>query len=878
MRRKDMKHKDILDQMTLIEKAAIVGGQGEWQTWPIPRLNIPSMYCSDGPHGIRKQAGAGDHLGLNESLKATCFPTAATVANSWDVALGEKIGRALGEEAMAEDVHILLGPGMNMKRSPLCGRNFEYFSEDPHLAGKMAAAYVRGIQSKGVRSCIKHFAVNSQEERRMAMDAVVDERTLREIYLTAFEIAIKEGKAKALMTSYNEVNGEYANENSHLLLDILRGEWGYDGMVVTDWGGSNNHVKGIKCRSNLEMPNPGLDSARQVIAAIENGTLTKAELDLCVDDLLDAILETTEAAKGHSTEFDIEGHHALAREAAAQCAVLLKNEGKILPLAEGTKVAVIGDFAFKPRYQGAGSSMVNTTKLESFIEIAQESSALEIVASSAGYQRNGDPDEALKNEALEAAKQADVVLYFFGLDEMSESEGLDRQHMKLPKVQLELLKALADANPNIVGILSGGSSIEMDWDTDLKAVLHGYLTGQAGGGAVYDIITGAVNPSGKLAETYPVAYEDTPAFKYYPAKERTSEYREGLYIGYRYFDTAHVPVKYPFGYGLSYTTFEYTDLKVNADGATFKITNTGKLDGAEIAQLYISLPGAEVFRPEKELKGFAKVFLKAGETKTVTIAFNDMTFRYWNVEDEAWAVEGGIYKILVGSSSADIRLAADLSVAGVGSGNPYDRKKVPAYYSGDITRVPDGQFETILGRPIPDGSWTRDLTENDAICQLKNSKSWICRRVYGVLERKKKKAEAAGKPDLNVLFIYNMPFRAIGKMTGGAVSQEMVQGMVKVVNGHFLGGIGAVIGAFILLLAGPGNTVPFLVFCLLLQSVDAYILKPKLFSNALGVSGVSILISTIVFGNMFGILGVVIAIPVAAILNFAYHDYFIKSK
>ena len=796
MRRKDMKHKDILDQMTLIEKAAIVGGQGEWQTWPIPRLGIPSMYCSDGPHGIRKQAGAGDHLGLNESLKATCFPTAATVANSWDVALGEKIGQALGEEAMAEDVHILLGPGMNMKRSPLCGRNFEYFSEDPHLAGKMAAAYVRGIQSKGVRSCIKHFAVNSQEERRMAMDAVVDERTLREIYLTAFEIAIREGKAKALMTSYNEVNGEYANENAHLLLDILRGEWGYDGMVVTDWGGSNDHVKGIKCRSNLEMPNPGLDSARQVIAAIENGTLTKAELDLCVDDLLDAILETTKAAKGHSTEFDIEGHHALAREAAAQCAVLLKNEGKILPLAEGTKVAVIGDFAFKPRYQGAGSSMVNTTKLESFIEIAQESSALEIVASSAGYQRNGDPDEALKNEAVEAAKQADVVLYFFGLDEMSESEGLDRQHMKLPKVQIELLKALAGANPNIVGILSGGSSIEMDWDTELKAVLHGYLTGQAGGGAVYDIITGAVNPSGKLAETYPVAYEDTPAFKYYPAKERTSEYREGLYIGYRYFDTAHVPVKYPFGYGLSYTTFEYNDLKVNADGATFKITNTGKLDGAEIAQVYISLPGAEVFRPEKELKGFAKVFLKAGETKTVTVAFNDMTFRYWNVEDEAWAVEGGVYKVLVGSSSADIRLAADMSVAGVGSGNPYDRKKVPAYYSGDITRVPDGQFETILGRPIPDGSWTRDLTENDAICQLKNSKSWICRRVYGVLERKKKKAEAAGKPDLNVLFIYNMPFRAIGKMTGGAVSQEMVQGMVKVVNGHFFGGIGAVIGGY----------------------------------------------------------------------------------
>ena len=791
-----MKHKDIVSAMTLIEKAAIVGGQGEWQTWPIPRLNIPSMYCSDGPHGIRKQAGAGDHLGLNESLKATCFPTAATVANSWDVELGEKIGQALGEEAMAEDVHILLGPGINMKRSPLCGRNFEYFSEDPYLAGKMASAYVRGIQSKGVRSCIKHFAVNSQEERRMAMDAVVDERTLREIYLTAFEIAVKEGGAKALMTSYNEVNGEYANENRHLLIDILRGEWGYDGMVVTDWGGSNDHVKGIKCRSNLEMPNPGLDSARQVLQAIESGTLTRKELDICVDDLLDAILETTKAAEGHSTEFDVEGHHALARQAASQCAVLLKNEGKILPLAAGTKVAVIGDFAFVPRYQGAGSSMVNTTKLESFNEIAAAGSDLEIVASSRGYQRNGDPDEALKNEAVEAAGQADVVLYFLGLDEMSESEGLDRQHMRIPKVQIEVLEAIAAANPNIVGILSGGSSFEMEWDVKLRAVLHGYLTGQAGGGAIYDLVTGKVNPSGKLAETYPIAYVDTPAFNYYPAKERTSEYREGIYIGYRYYDTAHIPVRYPFGFGLSYTNFEYSDLRADENGASFNITNTGKVDGAEVAQLYVSLPGAKVFRPAKELKGFAKVFLKAGETKTIRIPFNDMTFRYYNTASNTWAVEGGKYRIQAGASSADIRLTADLEIASSGEGSPYDPKKVPAYYSGDITRVPDGQFETLLGRKIPDGSWTRTLTENDAICQLRYSRSLLCRIAYGVLERKKKKAEAAGKPDLNVLFIYNMPFRAIGKMTGGAVSQDMVKGMVKVVNGHFWSGMKDVISGY----------------------------------------------------------------------------------
>ncbi len=789
-----MKHKDIIDLMTLEEKAAILGGQGEWQTWPIPRLGIESMYCSDGPHGIRKQAGAGDHLGLNESLKATCFPTAAAVANSWDIALGEEIGQALGEEAMAEDVHILLGPGMNMKRSPLCGRNFEYFAEDPHLAGKMAASYVRGIQSRGVRSCIKHFAVNSQEERRMAMDAVVDERTLREIYLTAFEIAIKEGDAKAIMTSYNELNGEYTNENRHLLLDILRGDWGYEGMVVTDWGGSNDHVEGIRCRSNLEMPNPGLDSARQVIEAIHTGRMTQEELDICVDDLLDAILETTAAAKGHSTEFDVDGHHALARRAAAECAVLLKNDGGILPLKEGTRVAVIGDFAFTPRYQGAGSSVVNTTKLESFIDVAGAESALEIVSSAKGYMRNGDPDEAQKSEAVEAAKKADVVLYFFGLDEMSESEGLDRTHMKLPKVQIELLEALAAVNPNIVGVLSGGSSIEMKWDENLAAILHGYLTGQAGGGAVYDILTGRVNPSGKLAETYPEKFEDTPAYHYYPAKERTSEYRESIYIGYRYYDTAGVQVRYPFGFGLSYTTFEYSNLSVNREGVAFTVKNTGSCDGAEIAQLYIALPGAKVFRAKKELKGFAKVFLKAGESATVTIPFDDMTFRYWNTDIDGWAVEGGNYEILVGASSQDIRLTGNLDVTEQGAPSPYDESLMPSYFSGRITQVPDREYERLLGRPIPDGSWTRELTANDAICQLKYSKSWLCRRVYGVLESKKKKAEAAGKPDLNTLFIYNMPLRAIGKMTGGAVSQEMVGGMVKVVNGHFFGGVGQIIG------------------------------------------------------------------------------------
>ncbi|MBO6215827.1 MAG: glycoside hydrolase family 3 protein, partial [Lachnospiraceae bacterium] len=453
-----MRHKDIIQQMTLEEKAAIVGGADEWSTREYSRLDIPAMIMSDGPHGIRRQAGAGDHLGLNESLKATCFPTAATMANSWDEALGEEVGQALGDEAKVQGVNILLGPGMNIKRSPLCGRNFEYFSEDPYLAGKMAASYVRGIQSQGVYSCIKHFAVNSQEERRMAMNAVVDERTLREIYLTGFEIAVKDGGARAIMTSYNMLNGTYTNENMHLLRDILRGEWGFDGVVITDWGGSNDHVAGVRAGSDLEMPAPGLGSARLLIDAVAAGELDESTIDERVDELLDAILTTTKAAQGHAQSFDIEAHHKLARRAATESAVLLKNEDSILPLASGCKVAVIGDFAFVPRYQGAGSSVVNTTKLETIAEQIIADKHFDVVGMARGYERNEGPNEVLKNEALELAKTADTVLFFFGLDEISESEGLDRKHMKLPEAQSDLLLAIAGVNPNVVGIISAGSS------------------------------------------------------------------------------------------------------------------------------------------------------------------------------------------------------------------------------------------------------------------------------------------------------------------------------------------------------------------------------------------------------------------------------------
>ena len=779
-----MKHKDLIDQLTLEEKAALLGGKGEWDSRDIPRLNIPSMIMSDGPHGLRRQAGAGDHLGLNASLPATCFPTAATMAGSWDRELGTEVGVALGEEAKAMGVNILLGPGMNIKRSPLCGRNFEYFSEDPYLTGKMAASYVKGIQSQGVYSCIKHFAVNSQEERRMAMNAVVDERTLREIYLTGFEVAIDESKPGAVMTSYNQVNGEYANESMHLLKEILRGDWNYDGFVVSDWGGANDHVTAVKAGSDLEMPAPGLGSARELVEAVRNGSLSMEDLDARVDELLDAVLTTTEAAKGHSEEFDVEGHHALARKAAAQCAILLKNDDGILPLKAGTKVAVVGDFAFQPRYQGAGSSMVNSTKVETIEKLIRGERDLEVKAMCHGYKRNGEVDSVLLSEAFKAAQ------------EMSESEGLDRTHMRIPQVQVDVLRAMAKVNPNIVGVISAGSAIEMEWEDSLKAILHGYLTGQAGAGAMLDLLTGRVNPSGKLAETYPMVYEDTPSQPCYPAKERNSDYREALFVGYRYFDTFGKEVRYPFGYGLSYTTFEYSDLKVDEKGVTFTVKNTGASAGAEVAQLYVGLPDAKILRARKELKGFAKVFLEAGEAETVTIPFDSYTFRYWNVKKNGWAVEGGTYAVYVGSSVADIRLQGSLKVAGEDAPVPYDDAKLAAYREGKIQAIPDEAFAELLGGPIPDGSWGSMLTENDAICQLGNAKSGLARFVYKQLEKKKQEADAAGKPDLNVLFIYNMPFRAIGKMTGGQVDKKMVDGMVDAVNGHFFSGLGKVIGGY----------------------------------------------------------------------------------
>lgn len=785
-----MKNAEIIAKLNLEQKCALLSGAGTFTTRGCPKAGVPSITLSDGPNGVRKQAGAADHLGLNPSVPATCFPTAATVACSWDPALGEQIGQAMGEEAAAQEVAVLLGPGLNTKRSPLCGRNFEYFSEDPYLSGKMAAGYVRGIQSNGISACPKHFAVNSQELRRMASDSVVDERTLRELYLTGFEIVVKEAKPKTIMSSYNLINGTYANENRHLLMDILRGEWGFDGAVVTDWGGSNDHALGVQNGSTLEMPAPGGDAVRELMQAVQSGKITEADVDARLDELLTLVFDTHAAVQSHSRTFDADAHHALARRAAAESIVLLKNENDLLPLAEGAKVAVIGDFAQTPRYQGAGSSAVNSIKVDTFLDCLKES-GLASVGFAPGFDRQGKPDAAKQAEAVALAQKAEVVLLCLGLDEIKESEGLDRGDMRLADNQIELLKAVQQANPNTVVVLSAGASLETPWLKHCRTLVYGALGGQAGAGAMLDVLTGKVNPSGKLAETWVNAYADTPAKDNFAGPDRMVQYREGLYVGYRYYQTAGVPVAFPFGYGLSYTSFAYSNLQASSNGVTLTVTNTGKRAGAEIVQLYAAKPGAEVFRPAQELKGFAKVQLQPGESKTVTIPLDDKAFRYWNTRTDSWEVEGGSYELRVGASSADIRLTAVVEVAGTGAPNPYAGKHLPHYTSGKVQSVPDDEWATLLGRPVQQGKVKID--RNMTLGELNHSRSPLGWLIWLVLTALLNASYKRGKPDLNVLFQYNMPLRALAKMTSGAISMGMVDGIVMELQGFWIIGLVRVI-------------------------------------------------------------------------------------
>ena len=776
----------LLKKLTLEEKCALLSGAETFKTRGMPKHGIPQIWLSDGPHGLRKQAGESDHLGLNPSVPATCFPTASAVANSWDAALGEEIGAALGEEAAAQEVSVLLGPGLNMKRNPLCGRSFEYFSEDPYLAGKLAAGYIRGIQSKGVAACPKHFADNSQETRRMASDSIVDERTLREIYLTGFEIAVKEGHPRSIMSSYNLVNGTYANENKHLLMDILRGEWGFDGAVITDWGGSNDHALGVKNGSTLEMPAPGGDSVRELLAAVESGKITEADIDARLSELLPLVFDTKAALDAAPREFDAAAHHALARRAAEESLVLLKNEGALLPLAAGTKVAVIGDFAQNPRYQGAGSSMVNSTQVDVLLDKLIDS-AVNVIGYQQGFDRHGKPDAALQKSACELAAQANTVVLCMGLDEIAESEGLDRSNLRLAQNQVELLQAVKAVNPKIVVVLYSGSVVETPWLDNCQALLYAALGGQAGASAVADALTGKVNPCGKLAETWPLTYADVPSAADFATRRKTVEYREGLYIGYRYFTTAEKAVRFPFGYGMSYTTFEYSDMVANERGVSIAVKNTGTATGTEIVQLYVSKKNGQIFRPVKELKGFARVTLAPGEKQRITITLDDKAFRFWNVKADRWEIEGGEYELLVGASVEDIRLCEKISVHGTATVHPYEDRDLDCYYKGDVLCVSDADFEKLLGHPIPNGKTKID--RNLTLGELNHARSPLGWLVWLVLTILLDVSCKRGKPDLNILFQYNMPLRALAKMTNGAISMGMVDGIVMELQGFWVIGL-----------------------------------------------------------------------------------------
>ena len=797
-----MAYEDIISRMTLEEKCALLQGASSFGSFAIPSLGVPELQFSDGPHGMRHQdPEIANHLGVGGSLPATCFPTSATVAQSWDPALGEKLGAALGEEAACQGVGCVLGPGLNIKRSPLTGRNFEYFSEDPVLAGKMAAAYVRGIQSQGVAACPKHFAVNSQETRRQVSDSTLDERTLRELYLTNFETVVRESDPWSIMTSYNLVNGTYANESKHLVQEILRDSWGFDGAVITDWGGSNDHVAGVEAGSDFEMPAPGLDEARTLAAAVRDGRISQATLDARVEEALYLVMRTRPAVEAsYGKSFDEAAHHELAREIAAQSIVLLKNaeaDGQaLLPLAPGVKVALLGDFALMPRYQGAGSSLVNCTRLDTLAELIGRED-LKVVGVERGFTRGGAVDAELLQAAVALAQQADVVLINLGLEEMAESEGFDRVNMRIPDSQISLLKAVAAVNPNVVVLLSAGASVETEWAKHARAVLHLALGGQAGAAAALDVVMGRVNPSGKTAETWYRRLSDSPTAGNFPSNEKTAEYREGLYVGYRYCQTAGVRPAYPFGYGLSYTGFAYSDLEVvPGDAVTGEgtkvcatITNTGSLAGAEVVQLYVAKTEHDVFRPEQELKAFAKVHLEPSMSRRVVFTLGKVAFRYWNVKTNSWEVEGGSYELRVAAASDDVRLTGTVELAGTGAPNPYIGLDLTPYVTGQVAgdSVSDAQFAALLGRPIPEGAITID--ESMCFRDLTHSHSPLLMLLGAVLGLVERKSQVGGMPNTNVEYVYNMPLRAVGQMTGGLTDSGLVRALVREAKGWGLGGL-----------------------------------------------------------------------------------------
>ncbi len=779
-----MKYKEIIEEMTLTEKASLMSGANYWNTKAIKRVDIPSMMLTDGPHGLRKQGGKADHLGLHKSLPATCFPTAATLANSWDKNLLRQIGEKIGKEAASENVNVLLGPGLNIKRNPLCGRNFEYFSEDPYLTGVMASEMVKGIESNNIGACPKHFAVNSQEHMRMTVDEIVDERSLREIYLEGFRRVVEETKPKTLMTSYNKVNGTYTNEHPELLTKILYEEWGFDGIVVTDWGGNNDRISGLVAGNQLEMPSTNGLTDFEIVLAVENDELDEAILDKAVDDVLDVIF-TTQPRDEEIPEVIELDHHLSAVDAAQRSIVLLKNENNVLPLREEERIAVIGDFAKNPRYQGSGSSLITPTKISNALNAFNNDEDLLVIGYEPGFKRMGGTSDKLLKKAVSLARQADTVLLFLGLDELSESEGLDRENLRLNDNQLELVDALLKENAKIVVIISGGGPVEMPFADDVEGIIHAYLAGQGSGQALRNIVKGTYNPSGKLSETFPISYEEVSSAPYFPGKEATAEHREGIFIGYRYFDKINQPVLFPFGYGISYTEFTYDELTVNDDHVTFTVTNTGDVAGEEVAQLYIEKSDTKIVRAKRELKGFEKVALEPGESEVITIPIEERDFAYYNTTVNDWVVEPGEYEILVGSSSRHIHLRESVEKVGDDVTCEHTEENFPCYFSGNVHDVTDEEYVRLLGYEPPNPYWDREkaLEMSDSFAQLQY-KNKFASLLYRSILWLRKFFLLIRKPFIanNTYYLLNMRFIHLERMTGGKIKREWVEKILEWAN------------------------------------------------------------------------------------------------
>lgn len=789
----------IMKQLTLDEKITLLSGFSFWQTPAIDRLGIPSLFITDGPHGVRKQKQSAG-VALDQTEPATCFPTAAALASSWDRDLLNKVGTAIGIEARAKQVSVLLGPGVNIKRSPLGGRNFEYYSEDPLLSSQMAASFIQGVQSQGVGTSIKHFAANNQEYRRMTIDTIVDERALREIYLASFETAIKAGEPWTVMSAYNAVNGVPCSQNARLLNDILRDEWGFQGVVVSDWGGIYHRVASLQAGNDLEMPSSGGAHNQVVKQAINDGQLSMDTLNQSVERMLQLIKASLPALQNPG-RYDAKEHHELARTAASQSAVLLKNDDEILPLRAGQSIGVIGAFAKKPRYQGAGSSLMAPSRLNTaYAGICMRFNGKKIPYAAGYGVRDHNPDDGLIAEAVKIARRVETVVLFIGLPDIYETEGVDRTHMRLPEAHNALLDAVVAVNPRVVVVLSNGAPIEMPWHDKVPAILEGYLGGQAGGSAIADILFGDVNPSGKLAETFPVSWQDNPASAYFPGSPQMVEYRESVFVGYRYYNTAQEQVLFPFGHGLSYTTFVYSDLKVSATTisadepfmVSLTVTNTGMHAGAEVIQLYVRDIESTAFRPIHELKGFNKVFLQPGESRTLSFTLNRRAWAFYDVSHADWVVESGQFEVQIGASSRDIRLSTMVEVKGVTLAPSAQQSLMADYYDLQRGNYGPGAFAVLIGQQVrSDRPRKGSYTLNTPLADMQDS--WLARRFHERIKRDMAAQFTVGdESPTSIMFrtiADEMPLRTLLMFTGGTMSLARLEALLLMMNGKWLRGI-----------------------------------------------------------------------------------------